>query len=183
MSIFWETAHQRGILWLGIPKIWTGIVLDGFGQHRFSTAEICKTVGQPENDNLFILSLRARRNSKRWTPCPPFVAQAMRRDGIIFRLRYCAGAMEHHGLDFVPTGRQISAGSFASETKIWRIEGRKSKKPRYWAPLGRETAPHRLFWSNWASSTGIFQRVFRATFPDAQRDCSNMTCSLPTLVR
>jgi hypothetical protein len=55
MSIVWESAHQRGILWLGIPKIWTGFVLDGFGQHRFSTAEICKTVGQPENDYLFIL--------------------------------------------------------------------------------------------------------------------------------
>jgi hypothetical protein len=55
MNIFWETAHQRGILWLGIPKIWSGFVLDGFGKHRFSTAEICKAVGQPENDYLIIL--------------------------------------------------------------------------------------------------------------------------------
>jgi hypothetical protein len=55
MSIFWETAHQRSILWLGIPKIWSGFVLDGFGKHRFSTAEIFKAVGQPENDYLIIL--------------------------------------------------------------------------------------------------------------------------------
>jgi hypothetical protein len=50
----------------------------------------------------------------------------------------------------------------------------KSKKPRYWAPLGRATARHRLFWSNWASSTGFFQRVFRETFPDAQGDIEKL---------